>query len=271
MEPQPSAVYLDQYNLITFFIYHHNWKWTAESSQPINGDDIYDLTRDGRHLVVFRDKTHWNIDGDDPQVLDTLAKALRTGKAPELSVFSVRQSPPRPPISNVRALKFALSRAAADRRICAERMSVNATQWFVTFRNSRCPTLDESIRTTGDFDDVDDSIEYVGAWTQVGVSDARNGTVSYSRDAGSVARLEFEGTQITYGYTKAFNRGIAEIRIDGINKGTIDLFDKQIGWQSVRTWEALPAGRHTFELLVTGQRNSQSKDQFVDLDWLSAK
>lgn len=77
----------------------------------------------------------------------------------------------------------------------------------------------------GAYDDFDPSIQFRGDWIQ---SDEFGGpyrhTVSYAEDAGAEASLVFEGSSLTYVFTKAPNRGMAEILIDGIGKGTADLY-----------------------------------------------
>ncbi len=106
LEPTPAAVYLDQYNLILFFIYHHTWEWTSlKLDPPIPQVDVYRLRRGADQMLVFRDHTNWNADPDDSAVYGELAECLRAdaiimGEPPELSVFGARQVPPKPPLSD---------------------------------------------------------------------------------------------------------------------------------------------------------------------------
>ncbi|MDQ1469174.1 MAG: Dolichyl-phosphate-mannose-protein mannosyltransferase, partial [Bryobacterales bacterium] len=103
LEPAPTAVYLDQFNLITFFIYHHTWDWSfLQLRQPIPGVDVYRLQRGPKQMLVFRDKTQWNLEPDDSAVYNKLAECLRAEKIGNLSVFSARQTPPKPPFSDVK-------------------------------------------------------------------------------------------------------------------------------------------------------------------------
>ena len=64
----------------------------------------------------------------------------------------------------------------------------------------------------GEFDDFDDRLLYTGLWFRGQFADASRGTLTYSNDPGATVVLRFNGTEVRYVYTKAFNRGIAEIR-----------------------------------------------------------
>jgi hypothetical protein len=282
MEQAPAAVYLDQFNLITFFIYHHDWKWTAEREQPIDGIDIYRLQKDGRQMLVFRDKTRWNSDPDETPLYGAFARSLKLGKTPALSVFGVRQAPPKLPFASVRGVQSEILGEAADSAVCVQKMAVTPTTWYVTFRKSGCPPFElpyeggapdaaPKIEASVPADDLNEAIQYVGDWKHGNFEGSREGTLSYSNDPGAVARVSFEGSEITYGYTKAFNRGLAEIRIDGASKGKVDLYSGATVFQQKSTYSHLGQGRHTLEIVVTGEKSPQSADRYVDVDWLLAK
>lgn len=270
VEPMPAAVYLDQFNLITFFIYHHTWDWSfLKLQQPIPGIDVYRLRRGRDQMLVFRDKTNWNIDPDDSAVYSKLAECLRTEKLQELSVFSARQAPPKPPLSDLREVRRGIVTLALSSAVCVERMAVNPVGWYATFRQSNCPPLDiHPVQVTGTFDDISEDIRYTGAWTHGSYQTAANGTVSFSKDPGAVARLPFEGNEITWVYTKAFNRGVAEVKLDGITRGLIDLYSPKIEWQARKTFGPLTPGKHTFEVIVTGRKDAAATDRYVDVDAL---
>jgi hypothetical protein len=80
----------------------------------------------------------------------------------------------------------------------------------------------------------------------------------------------FEGTAVTYVYTKAWNRGIAEVKLDGISRGEIDLYSPKIVWQARTAFTGLTSGKHTFELIVAGRKEAAATDRYVDLDALVA-
>jgi hypothetical protein len=90
--------------------------------------------------------------------------------------------------------------------------------------------------------------------------------VSYSNAPGAWASVSFEGNEITWVYTKAFNRGIAEVKLDGLARGDIDLYSPKIVWQARQTFKVLAPGKHTFEVTVSGKKDAAATDRYVDLD-----
>jgi hypothetical protein len=121
----------------------------------------------------------------------------------------------------------------------------------------------------GAYDDTDPRLHLVEPWTRdPQFHDAYQHTLTYSNIAGASVSLAFSGDAITYVYTRASNRGIAEVWIDGELKSQLDLYARDIAWKSRRRYEGLGPGGHRLEIRVTGQRNSQATDCFVDLDAL---
>jgi hypothetical protein len=270
VEPAPVAVYVDQFNLITFFIYHDDWRWTSvEPSRLIPGIDVYRVTKGARQMLVFRDKTEWNVKPGEAPIYAKLAECLRDGKTPEISVFSALQTPPEQPFSNLKLMRRTIASLASDSSVCAQRLTLKSDGWYGTFRASDCTATDlKAPRKTGTFDDTSDEIEYTGAWTHASFTNAAGGTVSFASEPAAGARLEFRGTEITWVYTKAFNRGIASVKIDGVPREDIDLYSPTIVWQSRTTFGGLAAATHTFELTVTGRKDAPATGRFVDLDAL---
>jgi hypothetical protein len=278
MEPEPAAVYLDQFNLITFFIYHHDWTWTIAPQQSVPGIDIYNLRKGDRQMVVFRDKHRWNLAPDEPTIFDLFGQCLAAGRTPTLSVFDIQQAPAKTSLVSIPSVRLATLTSARDSGVCVERLSLTSTAWDLTLQRANCTlTLP---KTAADYpplqpgeqaDDAHEAIDYVGSWTHGSFEGSRGGTLSYSNDSGAVARASFEGTEITYGFTRAFNRGRADVRIDGDSKGTIDLYSPAISWQNHVTYGHLPRGKHSIEIVVTGTGDPKSSDKYVDVDWLQAR
>jgi hypothetical protein len=120
---------------------------------------------------------------------------------------------------------------------------------------------------TGEFDDLDERIEYNGAWMHDRqFPETRNQSVSYSDVPGDWLRLSFTGSGITYIFTEALNRGTAVVLIDGKERARIDQYSAQTKWQVSRAFDGLGAGTHTLELRVGDGKNSRSTGAFVDLD-----
>ncbi len=268
MEPAPQAVYVDQFSLITFFTYHHNWDWSfVKLDQPTPQVDAYRVRRGNQQMLVFRDKTDWNVDPDRQSLYKSVAECLRAGKTRDLSVFAVRQSPPLAPLAPT-GVKRAIASGADASAVCVQRLSVNPAGWYATFRQSGCDAP-PPLRLTGAFDDTSDAVQFTGQWVHFpSFPQASGGTLSFSNDPTAVAQLSFRGAEITYVYTKAFNRGMAEVRVDGSSHGVIDLYSPRIQWQSSVTFRGLKPGLHTFELRATGRKQAAATDRYIDLDAL---
>ena len=56
--------------------------------------------------------------------------------------------------------------------------------------------------------------------------------------------------------------------IDDRLKGRLDLYSPGTEWESRSTYDSLGPGTHTIRIRVTGQREPQASDCFVDLDAL---
>jgi hypothetical protein len=265
--PEPAAVYLDQFNLIAFFIYHHDWKWSALERQPIPGIDIYRLSRGDQRMVVFRDKGEWNVKPVDASVYNKLAECLQSGETSEVSIFDAFQTPPEPGSADFKLMRRTVISLASDSAVCAQRLSVNSIGWFATFRKTGCSAVEfKPPRKTGTFDDTSAEIEYGGLWRHDSLAAAAGGTLSFSNEPASSASLLFRGTGITWFYAKAFNRGIASIKIDGVPREDVDLYSPKIAWQSRTSFEGLAEGNHTFEVTVSGRKAAAATDRFVDVD-----
>ena len=121
----------------------------------------------------------------------------------------------------------------------------------------------------GAYDDRSPRIEYEGTWAHdTGWSQASHGTVSFSNVVEDVIDFWFEGEEIEYVYTRALNRGIAGVTIDGGPEIELDLYSHQAHWQARWNPGRLAPGRHHMRIRVLPKRNPVSGGYFVDLDAL---
>ncbi len=164
-----------------------------------------------------------------------------------------------------RFAQFEVVKAFLARWLDAERTVGSLTLYRV--RESEIP-IPKDMRplAPGTYDDSEPRIEYSGAWLHdKQFAEPSGHTLSYSDVAGDAVKLTFEGSAITYVHTRAANRGIGEVWIDGRFARRLNLYAPQTTWQSsVRLGVA--AGVHTFELRVTGRKDRKSMGTFVDLD-----
>ena len=121
----------------------------------------------------------------------------------------------------------------------------------------------------GGYDDSDPKIEYTGVW----IHDHQftgpfSGSITYSEHPGDSARLFFDGRTITYVFTKALNRGTADVLIDRRLQAQIDEYTSGIQWSQKMVFSGLKPGPHTIEIRVAGKKNATSSGYYVDVDRL---
>jgi len=123
---------------------------------------------------------------------------------------------------------------------------------------------------SGTYNNTDAQLRYFGTWVPTtGISGAYNADHTISNTAGSLFRFAFDGDQITYYYTTAYNRGKAAITIDGVDKGYIDMYTLLTYRQQSTTFGNLGPGTHILNVNVTGQKNLLSLGTYVDVDVLN--
>jgi hypothetical protein len=153
-------------------------------------------------------------------------------------------------------------------------------------------------------DDLDHAIKYSGnGWQNTGappwskgagigedmgyLPGRFKGTLSVSGTAGDSLKVTFTGTGVEIIGDTGSDRGIAEIRMDGEDKGSIDAFvpedfpnfsaaksgsDRQPNNIALKPptvlWGAsgLQDGEHTLEVTVTGKKNQESMGTFIGID-----
>jgi len=121
--------------------------------------------------------------------------------------------------------------------------------------------------SAGSYDDFDRAIVFRGEWTRDrNFAEPDGHTISYSDAPGAEAALAFEGTALTYFYTKAPNRGIAEVVIDEKPAGELDLYSPTVEWRSRTRFCCFAPGHHLATLRVTGRSHANASGRFVDLD-----
>ncbi|HWC97820.1 MAG TPA: bifunctional glycosyltransferase family 2/GtrA family protein [Candidatus Sulfopaludibacter sp.] len=119
----------------------------------------------------------------------------------------------------------------------------------------------------GTYDNFDGAVRYRGDWLHTAqFPEAWQRSISYTDTPGAEAALTFEGSCLTYVFTRAPNRGIAELLLDGASQGAIDLYSAQIEWQSRYRVCSAATGRHTVTLRVLGKSRPQASGRFVDVD-----
>jgi len=119
----------------------------------------------------------------------------------------------------------------------------------------------------GRYDDLDMRVQYTGPWRpDVQFPESFATSLTYSDAPGATFRITFTGRAITYVFTQAANRGIAEATIDGGSKIRINQYSGTTNWQASHRFGGLKPGFHTMEVRVSGEKDAQASGLFVDLD-----
>ena len=270
--PAPAAVYVDQFNLINFFTHYHDWRWHfAGSCRAAPAIDIYRVSRGNQSFLLLRDFSRWNLNWTDRSLFHDLAGCIREQNLPSLTIFYSRQQPQADDIQQEPRVAGYILTAATNESLCPSKMHVSGTRVYARLIAGPCEPEIEPAEKCTKCDDTNWSITYSGNWVRGEFDQPWNATLTYTNDPAAAARFSFEGTQLRYWYTKAFNRGIAAVFIDGVSKGTVDLYSPTIEWQSSSLFSGLPPGHHTAEIRATGRNDAASADSYIDIDALEAR
>lgn len=124
----------------------------------------------------------------------------------------------------------------------------------------------------GLYDDRSPWIDYAGDWyLDDGFPEAAQGTLSYTDRPGLAFEFRFEGTRVTWVFTKAFNRGKARVFLDGTEAAVLDLYAPMTAWQQRRTFPAGGPGPHLLRVEVLPEKNPASTGSTVDVDLLTVE
>lgn len=124
----------------------------------------------------------------------------------------------------------------------------------------------------GVYEDLDWRLECTQQWTNDHqFREATAASVTYTDVPGQSCTLRFNGSSLRYVYTRALNRGEAEIRIDGRVHALIDAYSARTQWQASRDFAVSGGGTHVFELRATGRKAAASSGAFVDIDLIEVR
>jgi hypothetical protein len=123
----------------------------------------------------------------------------------------------------------------------------------------------------GEYDDFDAALRFHGVWTRSRHFDGPfRHSISYTDSAWAKASFAFVGSSLTYVFTKSFNRGIANLEIDGAPH-EIDLYSATTQWRNRVEFCCLGRGSHLVVLRATGRKRSEATDAYIDLDAFIAR
>lgn len=124
------------------------------------------------------------------------------------------------------------------------------------------PVADRPLQVAGAgwIDDQSPVLRYRGRWRPLRqFGRAYRGTVSYTDEAGAEVTLAFNGTSVSYLFTRAPSHGMAEVLLDGSRREAIDEFSSSIEWRSTVTYGSLMPGPHTITIRCMRTQSAESK------------
>jgi len=116
-------------------------------------------------------------------------------------------------------------------------------------------------------DDTDSAFAYSGAWSSYNNASDYEGSHHTANSAGASVTISFTGTEGVLLGEKGDNTGIAHVYLDGVDKGTVDLYSPAYTFQSpIYDTGVISSGSHTLRLDWTGTKNASSSNYYVDVD-----
>lgn len=107
------------------------------------------------------------------------------------------------------------------------------------------------------------------SWRGQKNGNATGGSYRASRAQDAAVKFIFTGTQVKWITAKGPNYGKAEVFIDNVSQGVVDLYAPNQKWQVKRTYNNLSNGQHSLEVRVLGQKNPAATNSAVVIDGFS--
>lgn len=135
MFPAAEGIYIDQFNLITFFMHHHNWNWQYVAPLPGSADgQVYRLSRDNRSMLLFRD-TDWILDLRKAELFSTMARGMRQWHLSSMTIFCLAQPGVRARTqAQVNAYRARILELAAANGLCEQTLELENYDVYAEFR-----------------------------------------------------------------------------------------------------------------------------------------
>ena len=137
---------------------------------------------------------------------------------------------------------------------------------------SPTPNLQSPISIQSTFtrtEETDPAIVYTGVWGQASQALASGGTYRYADDLGDTATFTFYGDWVNVGFIGNTDNGQAEVFIDGVSQGVLDLYRRE--WVALNfVYDNLVTATHTISITVLGTQNAYASHDWVRLDYIDA-
>ena len=130
------------------------------------------------------------------------------------------------------------------------------------------PTTTQPFATPTEVDRDDPAVSY--RWRTVENAAAFGGELEVEHVKGATAAYEFSGGSVTWYTATGRSKGKAEVSIDGVSRGVIDLYARNRGFRIARTFDGLGAGEHEITVRVLGRARAAATGAEVVVDAFEA-
>jgi hypothetical protein len=138
--------------------------------------------------------------------------------------------------------------------------------WEVAAVRSEPLPLPAMTLEAGAYDDAHPAFRYRGPWLHDTEAPGASGrTLTYSGHPGASLTFRFQGQRLVYVFTRAPNRGVASLWLDGRNVGEVDLYSPEVRWQQKAQFN-FPKGLHDAEIRVEKRTHRLATGFHVDVD-----
>ena len=117
------------------------------------------------------------------------------------------------------------------------------------------------------YEQNDTNLAYTGTWTAGSATAASGGSHRYTDAAGSCT-VSFNGTYLAWLAKTSPKYGKAKLTLDGVDQGTVDLYNANVNGVYGKVWETttLSSGTHTLKIEWTGTGNVSATDHNISVD-----
>jgi len=140
--------------------------------------------------------------------------------------------------------------------------------WIDAFDVQNGTLVDPSqVAASGNVEQTDPSINYLGHWFTQNGSQYSGGSVSMAVDPGARIDFTFSGTAVNWiGYRDQYS-GLAQVLLDGSLQQTVDTYLNPAKAQTVTySLSGLSPGKHVLSIVATGTNDSASQGAWIWVD-----
>ena len=144
--------------------------------------------------------------------------------------------------------------------------AINTGITYIVIKNETTPSTSVTLNV-GTYQEDNAALVYTGTWKSRTSNDYDNNALKLGTATNSAVEFTFNGTSFEWYGTKANNRGIATIYIDGKEVKSVDAYASSTAFtELLYKSDTLASGTHTVKIVASGSKNPLSSNIQIDLD-----